>query len=568
MSQTTRCPACHTRFKVVADQLRISDGWVRCGHCKQVFDASISLEPAAPEPMLPEMPLDRLRGPVERAVGPLSEPRAWGSSASVGDGGASSRAVAHPLEISEPEDSEDLDDGFAVTQIGAFDPELAVPIPAVPEHVPAFLKTPLTREPDFLRPPVAQPLHDGGGLSRQEEPQGAAAKDKAQDVLNSPDGSRHRIDPTWQDPWRTSVRHPDGPAAGRAATQVGYELPGAQIEDTDSDWPALFEDMPAAPADLVTKAERKERGVDAAEPDLAHFIAEVAEWSTEQSGKAAPTPAVPSASAPPATVPPSSVATPAAASAVAAARSVAQEVRTVPTAPPLPSEAEPDQAPPDSEDPDWTLVQDDLLHEPLSAPAEVANPFKEQLSGQEGVPVTEPQELVESDLELSFVRHARRRAFWSGTGVRAGLLVTVLVLLLGLVAQIGLHERARLTAQWPQSRALWSFVCGYLQCTVGAYRDMGAVVVDGSSFNRVQGERYQFALTLRNRAALPVEAPAIELTLTDTEDQPVLRRILMPAELAVPDPLLPGAEWSAVIPMAIGSGAQRIAGYRVLAFYP
>ena len=146
--------------------------------------------------------------------------------------------------------------------------------------------------------------------------------------------------------------------------------------------------------------------------------------------------------------------------------------------------------------------------------------------------------------------------------------MTVLVLLLGLAAQIGLHERARLTALWPQSRAFWTFACGYLQCTVGTYRDMSAVVVDGSSFNRVQGERYQFALTLRNRAALPVEAPAIELTLTDTEDQPVLRRILMPAELAVPNPLRPGAEWSAVIPMTIPNSGPRIAGYRVLAFYP
>ena len=39
MSQITRCPQCQTRFKVVDDQLRISDGWVRCGKCKTVFDA-------------------------------------------------------------------------------------------------------------------------------------------------------------------------------------------------------------------------------------------------------------------------------------------------------------------------------------------------------------------------------------------------------------------------------------------------------------------------------------------------------------------------------------------------
>lgn len=40
MSLVTRCPACGTAFKVVADQLKISDGWVRCGQCQHVFDGN------------------------------------------------------------------------------------------------------------------------------------------------------------------------------------------------------------------------------------------------------------------------------------------------------------------------------------------------------------------------------------------------------------------------------------------------------------------------------------------------------------------------------------------------
>ncbi|WP_225781002.1 zinc-ribbon and DUF3426 domain-containing protein [Xenophilus sp. Marseille-Q4582] len=43
MSLVTRCPACTTTFKVVRDQLRISDGWVRCGRCSEVFDATLDL---------------------------------------------------------------------------------------------------------------------------------------------------------------------------------------------------------------------------------------------------------------------------------------------------------------------------------------------------------------------------------------------------------------------------------------------------------------------------------------------------------------------------------------------
>ncbi|MGE8317569.1 MAG: DUF3426 domain-containing protein [Comamonas sp.] len=57
MSQITRCPECHTRFKVVDDQLRISGGWVRCGKCKAVFDALAHLwakpQEQAPDPQQP-----------------------------------------------------------------------------------------------------------------------------------------------------------------------------------------------------------------------------------------------------------------------------------------------------------------------------------------------------------------------------------------------------------------------------------------------------------------------------------------------------------------------------------
>src|SRR4051812_23314529 len=43
MGLITRCPTCGTMFKVVADQLKISEGWVRCGHCAEIFDATADL---------------------------------------------------------------------------------------------------------------------------------------------------------------------------------------------------------------------------------------------------------------------------------------------------------------------------------------------------------------------------------------------------------------------------------------------------------------------------------------------------------------------------------------------
>lgn len=50
MSLATRCPACNTTFKVVRDQLRLADGWVRCGRCNEVFLASDTLTQWAPQP--------------------------------------------------------------------------------------------------------------------------------------------------------------------------------------------------------------------------------------------------------------------------------------------------------------------------------------------------------------------------------------------------------------------------------------------------------------------------------------------------------------------------------------
>lgn len=39
MSLATRCTACGTVFRVVQDQLKVSEGWVRCGRCGEVFNA-------------------------------------------------------------------------------------------------------------------------------------------------------------------------------------------------------------------------------------------------------------------------------------------------------------------------------------------------------------------------------------------------------------------------------------------------------------------------------------------------------------------------------------------------
>ena len=57
MSLATRCTACGTIFRIVEDQLRVSDGWVRCGRCAEIFDARellFDIERDIPPPWPPQ----------------------------------------------------------------------------------------------------------------------------------------------------------------------------------------------------------------------------------------------------------------------------------------------------------------------------------------------------------------------------------------------------------------------------------------------------------------------------------------------------------------------------------
>lgn len=63
MHGTTRCPYCTTRFKVTETQMAAHSGMVRCGYCRQTFDARPSFEPDEPNPQL-ELPMSQFEPPV------------------------------------------------------------------------------------------------------------------------------------------------------------------------------------------------------------------------------------------------------------------------------------------------------------------------------------------------------------------------------------------------------------------------------------------------------------------------------------------------------------------------
>jgi hypothetical protein len=173
--------------------------------------------------------------------------------------------------------------------------------------------------------------------------------------------------------------------------------------------------------------------------------------------------------------------------------------------------------------------------------------------------------------EPTFVRQARRQARWQHPGVRAVLLLVVLALLALLGAQIALQERDRLAASEPALRPWLARLCAQAACRIGPPRQIDAIAIDSSSFNKLRPDAYRLQVTLKNQGRIEVAMPSLELTLTDSDEQPVLRRVLAPADFGASRPALaPATEWSATVALGVADNslASRISGYRLLAFYP
>ncbi len=207
---------------------------------------------------------------------------------------------------------------------------------------------------------------------------------------------------------------------------------------------------------------------------------------------------------------------------------------------------------------------------PLEAPAE---PPMEALSGpaprytQAHVKVAEKDE----GKQPSFMRKARGPSIWHKTGVRVMLGLSGLILIGVLAVQVAIHERDRWAAYEPSLVPALETLCEVMECSLRPLRNIEAVVIDSSSFTKVRTDVYRLNVALKNNGPVPLAPPALELTLTDMQDQSLIRRVLKPQDIGFKaNTLEPGAEFSAVLPISVkaGNSAERVSGYRLLAFYP
>jgi hypothetical protein len=175
------------------------------------------------------------------------------------------------------------------------------------------------------------------------------------------------------------------------------------------------------------------------------------------------------------------------------------------------------------------------------------------------------------DADVSFMRVGTNNAYWRRRPARMVLIALAIALAAALAVQVLLHERNRLAQLEPATRTFLAGLCELARCELGPLRQIESIVIDSSSFGRVRADNYRLGFSLRNTAPVDVAMPAIELSLTDTQDQALVRRVILPAEFGAASlSLAAGSDWSGTLALQVraATSTDRITGYRLLAFYP
>jgi len=173
---------------------------------------------------------------------------------------------------------------------------------------------------------------------------------------------------------------------------------------------------------------------------------------------------------------------------------------------------------------------------------------------------------VTTSVSTSDVRAAamRRRRLW---------IVGVIVLGIAVVLQLAYALRVPLSAAMPGIRPVFETVCGWIGCTIAPPRRTDVLAIEASDLQADPARASVIVLTatLRNRGNTVVAHPALELTLTNAQEQPVARRVFLPRDyLERAAEIETGMAALAEINVRIelDTGDLKPAGYRLFLFYP
>ena len=158
------------------------------------------------------------------------------------------------------------------------------------------------------------------------------------------------------------------------------------------------------------------------------------------------------------------------------------------------------------------------------------------------------------------------------TKLNIWLILSGLLLLILASLQTIYFLRSKIAAEYPQFKPYLVQACTALQCSIDLPKNLDLFTIDDSDMQ--ESETYEkvidFSSLLINNANYNQAYPNIELTLTDTDDKPVVRRLITPAEYLTANANLADGMPSKDeirVKLAISVADLAVAGYRVLLAY-
>ena len=151
--------------------------------------------------------------------------------------------------------------------------------------------------------------------------------------------------------------------------------------------------------------------------------------------------------------------------------------------------------------------------------------------------------------------------------------LAMIVLLLGLAGQSIFHFRGEIAVAVPTLRPILESICQTLDVELPLPRHVERVSIETSDLQAdpTRGNLLALNATLRNQASYGQAYPALELSLTDTADAAIARRVFRPAEYlpqALQDSQVFAANSEVVVHLWIEAKDISAAGYRLYVFYP
>ena len=200
---------------------------------------------------------------------------------------------------------------------------------------------------------------------------------------------------------------------------------------------------------------------------------------------------------------------------------------------------------------------------PVTPPLSAAQPSAPERSPENSAPM-DARRTVAASLDES--------AFPPARGENNALGLTIVVLGVLLVFQVAFHFRAAIATAWPAARPTIVQWCKAFHCAVGTTKEIGDLEIASSGLQADPAHQGLLILTatLRNRGSFAHPFPYLELSLTDPQDQVIVRRALTPAEYAggtvdIARGIPPDSE--VAIRLFIDASATNQAGYRLYLFY-